>query len=204
MGGADQVAFVANSEVWIVNMDGSELTQLTTDGQPKTDLQWVPGTRTLVYQRTNVNSVDADTKQFDTIMSFPFAKFLEVFRISPDGKQVALSLNREMYIVPFDLAQLKAARGRDALIAMKGCPSLPPVIPWLLPTPAISVGVWMEKLPPGWPRAATGPMLSAWSISAPAKKPVSNCSMFSPTHALPLKAPTRSPISTGMATNFSS
>ena len=55
-------------------------------------------------------------------MSFPFAKFLEVFRISPDGKRVALSLNREMYIVPFDLEKLKVARGRDALIAMKGCP----------------------------------------------------------------------------------
>ena len=122
IGGADQIAFVANSEIWVVNMDGSELTQLTTNGQPKTDLQWIPGTRTISFiSGTNVNTVDADTQQFDTIMSFPFAKFLEVFRVSPDGKQVALSLNREMYIVPFDLAQLKTARGKDALIAMKGC-----------------------------------------------------------------------------------
>ena len=122
IGGADKIAFVANNEIWIMKIDGSDLKVLTNDKNPKSDLQWIPGTQTVVFiSGTNVNTVEAATGRFDTIASFPFATLLEVFRISPDGKQVAISLNREMYIVPFDIAKLKAVRGRDGLIAMKGC-----------------------------------------------------------------------------------
>jgi tRNA A-37 threonylcarbamoyl transferase component Bud32 len=122
IGGADKVAFVANNEVWMMNVDGSDLKVLTNDKAPKSDLQWIPGTDTVVFvSGTNANTVEAATGRFDTIASFPFATLLEVFRVSPDGKQVAISLNREMYIVPFDIAKLKAVRGRDGLIAMKGC-----------------------------------------------------------------------------------
>lgn len=121
-GGADKVAFIAANEVWLMNIDGSDLHVLTNDKAPKTSLQWIPTTNSLVFiSGTNVNTINADTGQFDTIASFRYAAFLDVFRISPDGKQVAISLNREMYIVPFDLAKLKAARGKDGLIAMKGC-----------------------------------------------------------------------------------
>jgi Tol biopolymer transport system component len=122
IGGVDKVAFVANNEVWVMNIDGSDLKVLTNDKNPKSDLQWIPGTNTIAFiSGTNVNTVDADKGQFDTIASFPFAAFLEVFRISPDGKQVAFSLNREMYIVPFDIEKLRTVRGRDGLVAMKGC-----------------------------------------------------------------------------------
>lgn len=122
IGGADLLAFIANNEVWTVNLDGSELTQLTKDGLPKSELQWIPGTRDLVYiSGTSVKTVNADTRVADVILSFPGAKFLEVFRISPDGKQVAISLNKEMYIVPFDLEKFKTVRGRDSLRALNGC-----------------------------------------------------------------------------------
>jgi Tol biopolymer transport system component len=105
-----------------MNIDGSNLRALTNDKAPKSTLQWIPGTNQLVFiSGTNINSIDADTGKFDTIASFPFAKLLDEFRVSPDAKQVAISLNREMYIVPFDLAKLKAIRGKDGLIAMKGC-----------------------------------------------------------------------------------
>jgi Tol biopolymer transport system component len=105
-----------------MKMDGSDLKVLTNDKASKSDLQWIPGTDTVVFiSGTNVNTIEEATGRFDTIASFPFAAFLEVFRVSPDGKQVAISLNREMYIVPFDIAKLKTVRGRDGLIAMKGC-----------------------------------------------------------------------------------
>ena len=122
LGGADKVAFIANSEVWVMNLDGSELKALTNDKGKKTRLQWIPGTNKLVFiSGLNVNTVDADTNVFDNLMSFPFAQYLDEFRISPDGKQVAISLNRQMFIVPFDLAKLKSAKSRDGLVAMKGC-----------------------------------------------------------------------------------
>jgi len=122
IGGADKVAFVVNNEIWVMNIDGSDLKVLTNDKNPKSDLQWIPGTNTIAFiSGTNVNTVDADKGEFDTIASFPFATLLDVFRVSPDGKQAAFSLNREMYIVPFDIEKLKAVRGRDGLVAMKGC-----------------------------------------------------------------------------------
>lgn len=121
-GGADQVAFFANQEVWIMNLDGSSLRQLTNSQIPKTNLGWMPDGKSLSFiSKTNVNTVDSESGRFDTIMAFPFAQYLDAFRVSPSGKQVAISLNREMYIVPLDLPTLANVRGRDGLIAMKGC-----------------------------------------------------------------------------------
>ena len=122
IGGADKLAFLQSNEVWIMNLDGSGLKPLTSNKLPKTNLQWIPGTNKLVFiSGANVNTVDADTGKFDTIMSFGISNQINEFRISPDGKQVAMGLNREMYIVPFDLTKLKAVNVKDGLIAMKGC-----------------------------------------------------------------------------------
>lgn len=122
VGGADQVAFIANNEVWVMNLDGSDLRSLTNDGVPKSDLQWLPDGNTLVFiSGKNINLVESDTGRFDTLVSFLTAPFLEAFRISPDGKQVAISLNREMYIVPLDLDAIRAVRGKSGFIAMDGC-----------------------------------------------------------------------------------
>jgi serine/threonine-protein kinase len=122
IGGADTVAFIANNDVWIMNIDGSEIKQLTNDGAPKSDLQWMPDGKTLVFiSSKNLNTVEADTGKFDTLTSFRNASFFEAFRISPDGKQVAISLNRELFIVPFDLNAIRAAGSKSDLLAMKGC-----------------------------------------------------------------------------------
>ena len=122
IGGADKLAFLQSNEVWIMNLDGSGLKLLTNNKLPKTNLQWIPGTNKLVFiSGPNVNMVDSDTGNFDTLMSFGITNQINEFRISPDGKQVAIGLNREMYIVPFDLAELKAVTTKDELIAMKGC-----------------------------------------------------------------------------------
>ncbi len=122
LGGADKIAFIADKEIWLMNLDGSDAHALTNTKIPKTSLQWIPGTNSLVFiSGTNINTVDADTSRFDTIATFKFASDLDEVRISPDGKQVAISLNKQMFIVPFDIAKLQAASGRDGLVAMKGC-----------------------------------------------------------------------------------
>jgi serine/threonine-protein kinase len=122
IGGADRVAFIANGDVWLMNVDGSNLRQLTKDKAAKTALQWMPDGKTLVFiSGKNINTVDTESGLFNTILSFPFAQFLDAFRVSPDGKQVAISLNRQMFIVPLKLDALKTIHGRDDLIKMKGC-----------------------------------------------------------------------------------
>jgi serine/threonine protein kinase len=124
IGGADLLAFVANNEIWIMNIDGSDLRALTNDGAPKSDLQWLPDNKTLVYiAGKNIHLVEAETGRVDLLVGFPFATYLDAFRISPDGTQVAVSLNREMYIVPFDMDTIRQVRGKQGFIDMEGCVS---------------------------------------------------------------------------------
>ncbi len=127
VGGADSVALIADNDVWLINIDGSNPRQLTNDKGAKLGLQWMPDNQTLVYiSGKNIYTVDSVSSRVDILMTFPNTQFLDAFQISPDGKQVAISMNHEMFIVPLDLEQLKNAHGRDALIAMKGCISVTP------------------------------------------------------------------------------
>ena len=40
LGGADKIAFLAQNDIWIANVDGSDLQRLTVDEKPKADLTW--------------------------------------------------------------------------------------------------------------------------------------------------------------------
>jgi serine/threonine protein kinase len=81
LGGADKIAFVASNEIWIMNVDGSDLHVLTNDKTPKSDLQWIPGTDTLVFiSGMSVNTVESAAGRFDTIASFPPISKYFVFR----------------------------------------------------------------------------------------------------------------------------
>jgi len=123
LGGADQIAFLGGKNVWVMNVDSSNLRQLTDDGAAKSDLHWTPDGQNLVYiQGTCALMVSFVTSGLpSTIACFPEAKTLDAFEISPDGKNVAISLNNEAFVVPFDPGALSKARTRANLIAMKGC-----------------------------------------------------------------------------------
>ena len=123
LGGADQIGFLDANNVWTMNVDGSNLRQLTQDGAVKNDLQWAPDGNSLIYiSGTLVQTVSFVNQGLpSTLVSFVEAQALDAFQISPDGKNVAISLNHELFVVPFDLASLAKARSRTDLIAMKGC-----------------------------------------------------------------------------------
>lgn len=116
---ADRIAFVSGKEIWLMNPDGTELSPLTNSGSGKSHLQWLPDGESILYiSGTCVFSVNIETAQFDTIVCFRRAKFLEGFRVSPDGNLVAISLNRELFIVPFDRQRLKKVENKPDLLAM--------------------------------------------------------------------------------------
>jgi serine/threonine-protein kinase len=122
VGGADKIAFIAGNEIWMMNVDGSELSKLTTDGAAKSNLQWLPDGNTLVYISGKcVGMVAVDTGRVDVLTCFDSAEYFEGFQVSPDGKQVAISLSRELFIVPFDVTTLQNTRSRPDLVNMKGC-----------------------------------------------------------------------------------
>jgi hypothetical protein len=121
IGGADLIAFLSNRDVWLVNADGSNPHPLTKDAAEKHKLQWGPDGQSLFYVSGKcVQSVTVPGGIISTVTCFTSADYLEAFRISPDGSQVAISLNRIVYVVPFDLAALKNAHTHIDLEAMKG------------------------------------------------------------------------------------
>ncbi|MCI0551792.1 MAG: WD40 repeat domain-containing serine/threonine protein kinase [Anaerolineae bacterium] len=122
MGGADKIAFLHSNDIWIMNVDGSDLRSITDDGLEKFNLEWLPDGTTILYiTGKTIKTVDIESKHQEVITSFGSAQYFESFHISPDGKQVAISLARELHVVPFDLEKFKNIVKRSDLIAMEGC-----------------------------------------------------------------------------------
>lgn len=121
-GGADKIAFVANSDIWLANVDGSELIQLTDDGGSKNDLQWLPDRDTLIFiSGLTVKSYNVETGVVDNVVNFPSASSLNAFRVSHDGKQVMIAVNNEIFVVPFDFETMKGVSKKSDLLALDHC-----------------------------------------------------------------------------------
>jgi serine/threonine-protein kinase len=122
IGGADLIAVLNNNDIWVMGVDGSNLTQVTKGGGTKNDLQWSPDGQSLYYiSGLCIQSVTVPGGLVTEITCFPAATYLEAFEISPDGKQVAINLNRVLYVVPFDLSAISTAHNWMQLRDMKGC-----------------------------------------------------------------------------------
>jgi len=106
-GGADQVALVSGNQIYLMSVDGSGLIQIRTDNSPKSNLQWITGNRLVYLSRNCASMVHGDTKQNEQIVCFDAKELLEGFRVSPDGKLAAISIQRTLNIFPFDLDRLK-------------------------------------------------------------------------------------------------
>jgi hypothetical protein len=127
VGGADKIALIKDNDIWIANLDGSELTRLTKDGVEKYNLQWSPDGHAVHYILGKcIHSVNIETLRIDNMACFESADFLEAFQISPDGQRVAISLNHELFILPYDQAKLSQAKYRRDLQEIADCEILAP------------------------------------------------------------------------------
>ena len=127
IGGADKIAFINQNEIWMANLDGQELTQLSDDSLPKSSLQWSPDNMGVIYiADLCLYVVDIYAIQTSIISCFDQAQRFESFRLSPDGKQAAISLDGQLYVVPFEGEELNQARSGEDLIGMADCKILAP------------------------------------------------------------------------------
>ena len=104
IGGADKLALTANDDIYLMDIDGKNVRQLTNTDIPKFDLQWLPGGAELLYVEGKcVYKIDANTSEAkpEEIACFTNEKF-EGFRVSPDGRYVAISIERRLIVYPFD------------------------------------------------------------------------------------------------------
>jgi serine/threonine protein kinase len=112
LGGAVNIALTSNREVFLMDMDGRNAIQLTKTGLPKFDLQWLPGGRELLYgegkcvYRVNVE----ESQPLPERLACFNVEYFEGIRVSPDGRNAALSIERRLIVIPFDLELLSTAK----------------------------------------------------------------------------------------------
>jgi hypothetical protein len=123
LGGADKIALVANNELWLMNVDGSDLKQLTSDGATKNDLQWLDHDTILFISGKVIKYYKVSTDVVDTLTSFNSAVSLDAFQVSHDGKQVMIAMSNEIFVVPFDMEHMKTIKSRGTFFdpAEKAC-----------------------------------------------------------------------------------
>ena len=104
IGGADRIAVTSNDEIYLLNIDGGNLQPLTRTELPKLDLQWLPNSSTLLYMEGKcvyTIDVDSSSREPEQIACFTDANFAG-FRVSPDGKRVAISIADRLLLLPFE------------------------------------------------------------------------------------------------------
>jgi len=150
IGGADKIAFFANKEIWIANLDGSDLKQLTTDAAVKSDLQWLPDGETIVFiSGKTIKYYNIPTDTVDTLASFVSESSVDAFQVSHDGKFVMLAMSNEIFVVPFGLDTLKGFTNRNQVLRMEGS--------CILPTPRTPAALRVQEA-----RWSVDDLLVAW------------------------------------------
>jgi Tol biopolymer transport system component len=126
-GNADKIAFIDRNEIWISNIDGKALTQLTRDGSPKSNPGWSHQANQLIYlSGICAKTINIQTFEISELACFDGAKRLYAFEPSPDGELVAVSLDRQLYIVPLDINGLNQAKSGADLSDLADCETLSP------------------------------------------------------------------------------
>jgi len=114
-GSADQIALVSGNGLYLMNMDGSGLTQVRSENSSKSNLQWIGGNQLTYISRNCVYLLHGDTRQTDRLSCFPKEETLEGFNVFPDSSYAAVVVQRTLNIVPFDVEFLKTVTSRFEL-----------------------------------------------------------------------------------------
>ncbi|HSO14145.1 MAG TPA: protein kinase [Anaerolineales bacterium] len=112
IGGAINIALTSNREIFLMDMDGGNIKQLTNTNIPKFDLQWLPGGNELLYGEGKcVYKVNVEESQPEPEKIGCFAnEHFDGFRVSPDGNHIAISIERRLIVLPFDPELLATAK----------------------------------------------------------------------------------------------
>ncbi len=110
IGGADKIALITNKDIWLMEMNGSGLMQVTNSDQPKFDVQWLPGGNEISYGEGKcIKTVNVNTFISTNLVCLEGSNF-SGFRVSPDGKRAAITIERRVIIIPFDREALARAK----------------------------------------------------------------------------------------------
>jgi serine/threonine-protein kinase len=123
IGGADRVAFITDNKVWSVDLLDGSISQLTKDRDVKVGVQWLPDGNLVFINSTKkcAQIVDVKTNTVSTLVCFTGIEYFDAFRVSPDGTQVSISIDRLWYVLPYDTNFLTGSLSRQQMDAANGC-----------------------------------------------------------------------------------
>ncbi len=124
LGQADKLAFLNASQIWVSNLDGSDLIQLTSDSTRKSNLRWSPDGQSVIYISDRcIQAVGLQTRLVSTLTCFSGITSLNAFDISPNGQDFALSLDQtRLYIFPYSrLFSLRSTSQMEDLATLAAC-----------------------------------------------------------------------------------
>lgn len=128
LGGADKLAFLNAGDIWISNLDGSELQQITQGEGIQSSIQWNPGGRMIIYiSQKCLKSVDiladkADPHRIQNVICLDGIQSLGGFAISPDGNNLAILLDQQnLYLLPYQLTRLQQVHSVKELDTLAVC-----------------------------------------------------------------------------------
>lgn len=120
-GGADAFAFLSGNQIYVMGIGETAPVPVRTDNSGKANLQWMPDGQSLIYTSGPcVYQLDIETSATSKIVCLSLQgtqDFFEGFRVSPDGKLVAISISRALYIVPFDKEVLTGSVTKSDLVS---------------------------------------------------------------------------------------
>jgi serine/threonine protein kinase len=119
LGNTDKIAFLSGNDLYLMNSDGSNLTLVRTDNSAKSNLHWISGSKLIYMSRNCGFMLDSATNRTQQIVCFTSNEVLEGLRVSPDGKLIAISIQRTLNILPFDMDTFSGVTSRFSLIARK-------------------------------------------------------------------------------------
>lgn len=127
IGGADKIAYLIENDIWVADVDGSDPLQISRDGVEKTNLLWTPdGSLLLFISGKCLRGINIDTSEISDIACYKYVKSFTDFDITDDGQKLALSLNNQLFIVPFDIPVLLEANTNEKLTGIADCKDFAP------------------------------------------------------------------------------
>ena len=136
VGGSDMIALVANREIWLMNVDGSDRRQVTFDGGTKNDLQWIDRDTLIFLSGKTVKYYTVSTDRVETLTSFNSEASLDAFQVSHNEEQVMIAMSNEIFVVAFNMEFLKTVSNRNDLKDGEYC---------ILPTPKTEAALRVQE-----------------------------------------------------------
>jgi serine/threonine-protein kinase len=123
IGGANRLALLKAGDIWILDLNGNGLQQLTRDAAPKSALQWSPDGRSILFASQEcIKSIDIQTFAMTNLACFDDAASLDSFSVSPDASRMAIGLNgEEVYFITYDVERLRQIDATDQLAGLSIC-----------------------------------------------------------------------------------